>query len=82
MWYADCFTRRRMENEKMSHDDSRTEGTGQPSRRVIWSRLRGLGLLHETDLIRIHRIAQQQRISPELAAIALGIVTRRQVLEG
>ena len=64
----------------MSQDDRKMAGPRNP--KGIWNRLRGLGLIHETDLIRIHRIAQQQRISPELAAIALGVVTRRQVLDG
>jgi hypothetical protein len=66
----------------MIHDDSKTEGAGSKARRGLWSRLRRLGLLQGADLIRIHRIAQQQRVTPEVAAIALGVVTRKQVLEG
>jgi hypothetical protein len=65
----------------MSQDAARNEGMENGARKGLWRRLRGLGLLHETDLIRIHRIAQQQRVSPELAAVALGVVTRRQLLE-
>lgn len=66
----------------MSQDDAKIEGAGSTARRGLWSRLRRLGLLQGADLIRIHRIAQQQRVTPEVAAIALGVVTRKQVLEG
>jgi hypothetical protein len=71
-----------MENEPIGNDNARIEGAAEKGRKGIWLRLRGRGLLHETDLIRIYRIAQQQHVSPEVAAIALGVLTRKQVLEG
>ena len=70
------------ETDLMSHDDAKTEGRAPKAPRGIWNRLRRLGLLQGADLIRIHRIAQQQRVTPEVAAIALGVVTRKQILEG
>jgi hypothetical protein len=62
-----------MENEPMGNDNASIEGAAEKGRKGIWLRLHGRGLLHETDLIRIHRIAQQQHVSPEVAAIALGV---------
>ena len=63
----------------MSGNGERGDGPRPRNRPSIWNRLRGLGLLHERDLIRIYHIAQQQRVTPEWAAVALGIVTQRQM---
>lgn len=51
------------------------------NRKRFWNRLRTLGLIGEPELIRVHRIAQQQGIAPEDAAVALGMLTESQVRE-
>jgi hypothetical protein len=56
-----------------------TEGPGLRSR--FWSRLLGLRLIRNPDLIQVYQVAQQQRITPEEAAIALGILTEKQARE-
>ena len=50
-------------------------------RRRFWNRLRQFGLLGERDLIRVHQVAQRRRIAPEEAVVALGMLTRDQVVE-
>jgi len=50
-------------------------------RRQFWNRLRGLGLIREPELIQVYRLAQQHRIAPEEAAVALGVMTERQIRE-
>ncbi len=52
---------------------------GQRLRQRFWSRLRELNLIRESELIRVHRLAQQRRMSPEEAVVALGMLTEDQV---
>jgi len=47
----------------------------------FWSRLRGLRMIREPDLIQVYQVAQQHRIAPEVAAIALGVLTEKQARE-
>jgi len=61
------------------NEDVRGNTTGEANLRSrLWSRLRGLGLLREPELIRVYQVAQQNRISPEQAAVALGVMTEQQ----
>ena len=53
---------------------------GQRLRQRFWSRLRELGIIRESELIRVHRLAQQRCMSPEEAVVALGLLTEDQVL--
>lgn len=41
-------------------------------RKPAWERLQGLGVLRLGDLIQVLKMAQQQRMTPEAAALALG----------
>jgi hypothetical protein len=50
-------------------------------RRRFWNRLCRAGLVRERELIRVHRVAQQERIAPEEALVTLGLLTREQVVE-
>ena len=50
-------------------------------RRRFWNRLCRAGLLRERDLIRVHRVAQKERIAPEEALVVTGMLTREQVQE-
>ena len=50
-------------------------------RRRFWNRLCRLGIVRERELVRVHRLAQARRIAPEEAVVALGMLTRDQVLE-
>ena len=50
-------------------------------RRRFWNRLCRLGILRERELVRVHRVAQEQRIAPEQAVVALGLLTRDQAAE-
>jgi len=66
----------------MDHVARRPAGTmAQKLRQRFWSRLRGLKLIRESDLIRVHRHAQQRSIAPEEAIIVLGLLSEDQVLE-
>ena len=53
---------------------------GQRLRQRFWSRLRELGLIRQSELIRVHRLAQQRRMTPEEAVVALGMLTDDEVL--
>jgi hypothetical protein len=46
----------------------------------IWSRIRALGLIRESQLIRVHWIAQKEGVDPLEAAVALGVLTENQIL--
>ena len=50
-------------------------------RRRFWNRLCRAGLIRERELIRVHRVAQKERIAPEEALVATGMLTREQVVE-
>ena len=50
-------------------------------RRRFWGRLAAFGIIRPTQLIRIHRVAQDRGIAPEEAVVALGMLTRDQVVE-
>lgn len=50
-------------------------------RRRFWNRLSHAGLIRQRELIRVHRVAQQERIAPEEAVVALGMLTREQAVE-
>jgi len=50
-------------------------------RRRFWNRLCRAGLVRGGELVRIHRVAQQERIAPEEALVTLGLLTREQVVE-
>jgi hypothetical protein len=50
-------------------------------RRRFWLRLSRLGIIRQQELIGIHQLAQKERISPEEAVVALGMLTRDQVVE-
>ncbi|HEV3027775.1 MAG TPA: hypothetical protein VG457_09395 [Planctomycetota bacterium] len=52
----------------------------QKLRQRFWGRLRGLKIIRESDLIRVHRHAQQRGIAPEAAIVALGMLTEDQVI--
>ena len=54
---------------------------GRQLRQRFWARLRGLSIIRESELIRVHRLAQQHRMTPEEAVVALGLLTEEQVLE-
>lgn len=56
-------------------------GLAQRLRQRFWSRLRGLKIVRESDLIRVHRHAQVSRMAPEAAIVALGLLTEEQVFE-
>lgn len=53
---------------------------GQRLRQRFWTRLRDLRVIRESELIRVHRLAQQHRMTPEEALVALGLLTQEQVL--
>ncbi len=73
-WYAAC------KRAVMNDTTSGAGAAGRPKApRSLWNRLRGSGILQEADLIRIYRIAQQSGIAPEAAALALGILTEKQL---
>jgi hypothetical protein len=63
----------------MTTDAARPAAERSQDARSLWNRLRGSGILHEADLIHIYRIAQQSGIAPEAAALALGILTEKQL---
>jgi hypothetical protein len=46
----------------------------------LCNRLRFLGILRERELVQVYRIAQENRIAPEAAIVALGILTQDQIL--
>jgi hypothetical protein len=50
-------------------------------RRRFWARLSRLGILRPQQLIGIHQMAQKERIAPEEAVVALGMLTKAQALE-
>jgi hypothetical protein len=50
-------------------------------RRRFWNRLCRLGIIRQQELIGIHQLAQKERIAPEEAVVALGVLTRDQVVE-
>ncbi len=58
-----------------------TGGLGQRLRQTFWTRLRGLKIVRESDLIRVHRHAQAARMAPEASIVALGLLTEEQVFE-
>ena len=64
----------------MTMDTDRQGLLGQRLRQRFWSRLRELGLIRESELIRVHRLAQQRRMTPEEAVVALGMLTDDEVL--
>ena len=50
-------------------------------RQRFLNRIRVLGIVREPELIQVHRVAQDRRIAPEDAVVALGLLTEDQVLE-
>jgi hypothetical protein len=65
----------------MNHGETRPASLmAQKLRQRFWSRLRGLKVIRESDLIRVHRHAQQQAIAPEEAIVALGMLTEDEVI--
>jgi hypothetical protein len=77
-WYGACV-RQAVEIQSMNDPSSKLALPGTRPPQGIWNRLRGSGILREADLIRIYRIAQQHGIAPEEAALALGVVTEKQL---
>ncbi len=56
-------------------------GLAQRLRQRFWSRLRGLRLVRESELIRVHRHAQVTGMAPEASIVALGLLSEEQVFE-
>ncbi|HVR87532.1 MAG TPA: hypothetical protein VMU54_24615 [Planctomycetota bacterium] len=66
----------------MNEGETRPASTmAQKLRQRFWARLRGLKIIRESDLIRVHRHAQQRGVAPEEAIVALGLLTEDQVIE-
>ena len=53
----------------------------QQLRQRFWDRLSGHKIVRATDLVRVHRHAQQSGVSPEEAIVDLGLMTSEQVME-
>ena len=64
----------------MTMDSGRAVLMRQRLRQRFWIRLRELGIIREAELIRVHRLAQQRRVTPEKAVVALGMLTEEQVV--
>ena len=65
----------------MTVDTSELLAVTPALRRRFWGRLATLGILRPSQLIRIHRIAQDRGIAPEEAVVSLGMLTRDQAVE-
>ena len=65
----------------MTNDLNEPVAVDSALRRRFWNRLCRLGIIRERELIRLHRVAQERRIAPEEAVVALGMLTQDQVVE-
>jgi len=63
----------------MTMNTGRQERMGQRLRQRFCARLRELGIIRDSELIRVHRLAQQRRMTPEEAVVALRLLTEEQV---
>jgi len=50
-------------------------------RQQFLNRIRERGIISGSELIRVHRVAQARRISPEDAVVILGLLTEEEALE-
>lgn len=50
-------------------------------RQQFLNRIRERGIISGSELIRIHRVAQSRRISPEDAVVILGLLSEEEVLD-
>ncbi|HLY11178.1 MAG TPA: hypothetical protein VKW04_17895 [Planctomycetota bacterium] len=64
-------------------NDLQTTAAGsmvQQLRQRFWMRLRSQRIIRASELIRVHRYAQQRCLSPEEAIVALGLMTEAEVI--
>jgi hypothetical protein len=64
----------------MNDKPAGSEASKTRARGGLWSRIRALGLIRESQLIRVHWIAQKEGLDPLEAAVALGVLTEDQIL--
>ena len=50
-------------------------------RQQFLNRIRERGIVSGSELIRVHRVAQERRIAPEDAVVLLGLLSEEEVLD-